>query len=331
MHEFNIIRYIQSQQKLSHPDLRLGIGDDAAILKKNETQDYVICTDTSALNSHFTQSTPIESVAYKALASNLSDLAAMAATPLFYLLNLSIPKFSKTSLTALMTGFNILSERYNLICIGGDTIQSNHDTLSVTTIGQVEHGQTLQRHGAKPGDLICLSGPLGLASFAYDQSQKNPAILQKMAGLKASDRPSDPIMQCFHHWYYPEPQIQLGESLRNYGTAAIDISDGLISDLSHILKASQVGARINVDLIPGQTILQTLCPTDVVRSHVLDGGEDYVLCFTIPEKAFYHLKADPILGHAQIIGDITQQCNLILQDKSGKTIHHVNDGFVHFK
>uniref|UniRef100_UPI00289C5FCD thiamine-phosphate kinase n=1 Tax=Acinetobacter variabilis TaxID=70346 RepID=UPI00289C5FCD len=264
MAEFSIIdTYFNRQNKNS---VDLGVGDDSALLTPPLQQQLVICADTLVAGRHFPLDTDPHAIGWKSVAVNLSDIAAMGATPHSILLALSLPQIDHDWLKAFSQGLYDCCDQFGVSLIGGDTTQSPHLTLSVTALGWVEIGKAVPRSGAKPGDLICVSGTVGDAAYALNHLG-HP--LQKRLD-------------------YPTPRCQLGTALKGLANSMIDVSDGLAQDLGHILKASQVGATLGLEKLPISPALQAL--NDEQRwQYALAGGDDYELCFTISPQNYQKL------------------------------------------
>lgn len=301
MKEFELIRQIQ--QATAVPDLsaagvELGIGDDAAVLAIPGGHCLVAATDTLNEGTHFPADTAARDIAHKCLAVNLSDLAAMGATPRWVLLSLSLPRAEPHWLQSFIQGFNALAQAHGVVLVGGDTT-SGPLSVCVTALGVVAQGRQLQRNGAKPGDLLVVSGNIGGAA----------RVLQLLrSGEAATDR------QLLDR---PQPRVKLGQALAGFASACIDISDGLLADLGHVLKASGCAARIDLARLPYANILADLEETSRWNCQ-LSGGDDYELLFTLPEC------------HASLIGEWQQQLGIgitvIGQVEEGQGIRCVTPG-----
>jgi thiamine-monophosphate kinase len=260
MHEFALIDHIRARFSSQSSDVLLGIGDDCALLRAGE-KNWAISTDTFVENTHFFAGTAARAIGHKALAVNLSDLAAMGAKPLFFLLNLTLPDSNPDFDNELISGIHDLAQAHQCTLIGGDTTRGPL-SISITVFGECLQHQALKRSGAQVHDLIFVSGSLGGAAYAVQARQR------KQQATAATDRALD----------WPEPRIALGLGLRGIASAAIDLSDGLVNDLGHICRQSQVSARLEARAIP-------------IASDVLDlqfavnGGDDYELCFCVPPNA----------------------------------------------
>ena len=285
MAEFSIIdTYFNRQNKNS---VDLGIGDDSALLTPPPHQQLVICADTLVAGRHFPLNTHAHAIGWKSVAVNLSDIAAMGAKPHSILLALSLAQIDHDWLKHFSQGLYDCCDQFGVSLIGGDTTQSPHLTISVTALGWVETGQAVTRSGAQVGDYICVSGQVGDAAFAL-QHLGHP--LQKRLD-------------------YPTPRCQLGQQLKGLASAMIDVSDGLAQDLGHILKASQVGAQIQLDQLPISQALHIL-PKETQWHHALAGGDDYELCFTISPNNYQKLLQQQLDINITNIGQITQQTGL---------------------
>jgi thiamine-monophosphate kinase len=241
----------------------VAIGDDCALLRPNAGLELAVTTDMLVEGRHFLPGADPASLGYKSLAVNLSDLAAMGAAPRFALLCLGLPSVDEPWLQAFSAGFFELAERHGVELIGGDTTRSPLRTVAITAIGEVPAGVALFRGAARPGDDIWVSGELGGAALAL----VHPEIAS--AGAKL---------------HRPEPRVELGERLRGLAHAAIDVSDGLTSDLGHILERSQVGALVHYAQVPRPQVFRELGERQLEQDSVLSGGDDYELLFTAPPE-----------------------------------------------
>ena len=304
MAEFSIIdTYFNRQNKNS---VDLGVGDDSALLTPPLQQQLVICADTLVAGRHFPIDTDPHAIGWKSVAVNLSDIAAMGATPHSILLALSLPQIDHDWLKAFSQGLYDCCDQFGVSLIGGDTTQSPHLTLSVTALGWVDIGQAIPRSGAKPGDLICVSGTVGDAAFAL-QHLGHP--LQKRLD-------------------YPTPRCQLGAALKGLAHSMIDVSDGLAQDLGHILKASEVGAKLQLENLPISPALYALSDEQKWQ-YALAGGDDYELCFTISPQNYEKLLQKQLDVSISIIGTIQQQHGLTFE-KDGVDHSLQFNGYQHF-
>ena len=269
MNEFALIdRYFRrSPMGVS---VRIGVGDDAAVIRPTPGMELVISVDMLVEGRHFLRDTDPHRLGHKTLAVNLSDLAAMGATPRYALLAGALPDAVKPWLGEFTAGFFAIADRYGVELIGGDTTKGPRN-LCVTIIGEVPPGTALTRGGAKPGDDIYVSGLLGDAALALAAMQQRTTLAP------------DALEVARTRLEAPEPRVALGERLRDIASAALDISDGLTGDLAHILEMSHVGAIIELASIPRSSALDgKLAGTerDLALRCLLAGGDDYELCFT---------------------------------------------------
>ena len=318
MKEFELIRQIQRETSVAYsPDFKhgviLGIGDDAAVLEIPEGQHLVAATDTLNVGTHFPVGTSPSDIAYKCLAVNLSDLAAMGATPRWALLSLSLPEADQEWVRLFSEGFLSLAQDHNITLVGGDTTRGAM-SISLTALGFIEPDRQLTRHGAKPGDLLVVSGAIGGAAYALEQL---------LAGKRPGER---------HLLDRPTPRVSLGLALKGYASACIDISDGLLADLGHVLKASGCGARLDLEKLPDTESLAGLEDEQRWR-YQLTGGDDYELLFTLPPRYRAQLATwSQSLGIAlSVIGEIVEEQGIRCLAKDGAEYQPQGTGFEHFR
>jgi thiamine-monophosphate kinase len=308
--EFNLIETVICPRVVNREDVTLGIGDDGAVLVNAPHERIVVVMDTLVAGVHFDDKTPAHAIGHKALAVNLSDLAAMGALPKWCTLALTLPEADQDWVEAFMNGFSELCQRYQLMLVGGDTTQGPL-AITVTAIGTVSNDRYLKRSGAKIGDAIYVSGTLGDAGAALSYAQDLGNLRQRL--------------------HYPEARVELGLKLKDISQCAIDISDGLIADLSHILKQSQVGALIEIDKLPLSRALIECVGLAEARRFALNSGDDYELCFTVPsaqQEAIAALNQNHALTH---IGWITAANEGLALKLEGKDyVLPVLRGYTHF-
>lgn len=267
MNEFEIIaRYFKRAYPQSRGDLRLGIGDDAAIIRPAADAELLVSMDTLVAGAHFFADAPAADIARKALAVNLSDMAAMGARPRWLSLSLTLPGYDADWLSRFAAAFNDLAGRYSLVLIGGDL---SRGPLSVTVQihGEAPRGRALRRAGALTGDHIYVTGELGAAAWALQCLREG--------------RPEAAAEAEHARLHRPEARVKTGLALRDVARSCIDISDGLLADLGHILAASGLGAELMLPAIPLSQSLKTQ-PRATALELALSGGDDYELCFTLP-------------------------------------------------
>ena len=318
MAEFDLIRRLQ--ETICDPDARwrdhcaLGIGDDAAVLEAPAGRQLVVCTDTLVEGVHFPVGTAAAAVGHKALAVNLSDLAAMGAEPAWFFLSLTLPDDNPDWLEPFAGGLSRLAAEASIYLAGGD-VASGPRNLCVTAIGLVERGSALTRAGAAPGDLVVVSGYPGSAARALEALQKEEIPDERdLAALE-----------------FPQPRLQLGRALRGLASACIDVSDGLAADLGHILEASACGAELELARLPCPDRMAADAESDRWRRQ-LSGGDDYELCFTLPAGSAEALEA---LGREiglqlTVIGRVTEVPGLLLRTPDGRRLRPERAGWEHF-
>ena len=273
MNEFSVIRNFFAESQFERKDVLLGIGDDAAITKVPVGQYLVTTTDTILEGVHFIEGTSPSAIAHKAIATNLSDLAAMGAEASWINLSLSIPSADKKWLEEFSSKVRELCEYFSIQLIGGDTVKG---TLSVTITAQgfVPPDSYLRREGAQKGDWIFVTGTLGDAAAGLDILKNNISNVSDAHKKYLVDR-----------HYYPSPRLLAGTAIRRLATTCLDVSDGFLQDLQHILDASKVGAVLNLDELPISSALgETLEDVESALNYACFGGDDYELLFTVSEE-----------------------------------------------
>lgn len=333
MGEFDIIQRYFTQSTIPRNDVILSLGDDCALVKGSPNQHIAITTDTMVEHTHFLPTIPPQALAHKAVMSNLSDLASMGAVPAWISLAITLPCINHTWLKAFSQHLFGMLSQHNIALIGGDTTKGALHTVTITAQGLLPKGEALCRSQGKVGDYIFVSGTLGdsRGGLACLQHHPNP-IFPPNALIFGEDF-------LHHRHFYPEARLALGQYLRQQGFSrcAVDISDGLLADLGHILQKSHCHAVLDVDKLPISPALREYFPQEA-ESYALTGGEDYELCFTVPQE-----KIDEFLNVAQsptfptpvtCIGQLT----LWRDDKPSITLQRnglniplpLSQGFAHF-
>ena len=318
MGEFDFIRqYLQRQQ--SGAEVVLGIGDDAAIVRPLPGLDWCISTDMLLAGRHFFADEAAADIAYKVLAVNLSDMAAMGAQPRWAVLSAALPALNPAWLGSFCDSLFALAAAHGVTLIGGDTTRGDY-VFNITIGGTVPQGQGLRRSGAQVGDDIWLSGQVGLAAAA---------LQQRLGHLRL---PEAVFAECNQALLRPTPRVALGQALLDIAHAAQDISDGLAQDLGHILAASGVGAVLAADQVPSAAGLRDCLPADRYRHCVLAGGDDYELLFTAaPEQRQAVMQAaERSATPVTRIGRINDSGYLNIVDAGGQTLTLNRHGFDHF-
>ncbi|MFQ3590948.1 MAG: thiamine-phosphate kinase [Chloracidobacterium sp.] len=305
--ERDFIRQIQQQARRARPDIQLGIGDDAAVLIPADGRHLVAMSDALVEDVHFRRRyVPAEAIGHKALAVNLSDCAAMGATPRFGLVSLALPPDAQFMAEGILAGLLALADQVNVALVGGDTSASRHGLfIDVCLIGDVPPGRAVRRSGARAGDVVFVSGSLGAAAAALQAFERQRPL---------------PDPDARNRLLFPEPRLALGQYLaeQRLATAMLDLSDGLSVDLARLCEASRVGVSLDALALPIATAAYTVADhPEAARQLALDGGEDYELLFTVPpERAdtVAALSEAPAVGGVRLtrIGNITQDLELKL-------------------
>lgn len=269
MKEFDMIKRFFSEQLVKRKDVVIGIGDDCAIVQPDEKHSIAITTDTLVAGTHFTHDAGARGVGHKSIAVSLSDLAAMGAEPSWVSLAITLPNADEQWLEEFCKGVFELCEYYNVQLIGGDTTQGPL-SITVTAQGVTLKDKYLTRSGAKPGDWLYVTGNVGDAGLALQHLFGNVELEQRFVDMVHSKL------------HYPKPRILAGQVLKDYASAAIDVSDGVLADLSHLCDLSGVGANVVLDSLPlSEALTSTL--KDKATEFALSAGEDYELLFTVSD------------------------------------------------
>jgi thiamine-monophosphate kinase len=303
----------------------LGVGDDCALLETPSGLQLAVSCDTLVAGRHFAPDVDARSLGHKALAVNLSDLAACGARPSAFLLALTLPRVDEVFLAAFAQGLWALADLYAMDLIGGDTT-SGPLSMTITVFGEVPRGQALLRSGARAGDDVWVSGTLGDARLALE-AQRGRLSAATPAMLDAARA----------HLDWPAPRVALGQALRGVASAAVDVSDGLLADLGHVVEASsraaglRLGAHINADALPLSEGVAALAPTWRLDC-ALAGGDDYELCFTAPPQhaTAVEAAASAVGVPATRIGRIEAGGGVQVLQADGRRIEREFGGFDHF-
>jgi len=313
--EFEIIeRYFKVIGKTSS-GVVLGPGDDCAILAFSSDMEVCVSTDTLTEGIHFPENYSASMIASRLVGANLSDLAAMGAMPHSCLIALTIPDAQPNWLAEFSGTLGQLLDHYNLSLVGGN-ISKGSLSLTMTVLGTVPVGKALTREGARPGDLIYVTGTLGDARLGLNQILSG----QEPLGYQAS------------RYNAPTPRLEAGYQLRGVATAMIDISDGLLADLAHLCRASQAGAVVELASVPVSDDLVTAIGDLEARLFALSAGDDYELCFTVPETAVKRLSSLTETSELLMtqVGRIRTESGIDVVDLAGKCINIENPGYRHF-
>ncbi len=315
--EFDLIRR-HFTRATRHTDL--AVGDDAALLRAALGTQLAVTTDMLVAGTHFFTDTAPEDLGWKTLAVNVSDLAAMGARPRWAFLALALPTADEAWIAALARGFFACADAHDIDLAGGDTTRGPL-TLSVTLLGEVPRGEAITRGGARPGDDLWVSGQPGRAALGL-------AALKGEAVLSAAGRAT-----CIAALQRPHPRVALGIALRGLASAMLDVSDGLLGDLGHILEASRTGALIDVAALPLAELLATGADPALARRCLLGGGDDYELLFASPAARRAEVEALAArLGLAlHRIGELSAEPGqLWLREPDGTLVRATPAGYDHF-
>jgi thiamine-monophosphate kinase len=278
--EFELIRrfFVRADSAARDPNVLLGIGDDAALLNVPQGADLVVAVDTIVAGRHFPDGTDARSIGHRALAVNLSDMAAMGALPAWATLALTMPSADSDWLEKFAAGLLDLADAHSVALVGGDTTRGPL-TVSVQILGTVAHGSALRRGGGRAGDILAVSGTLGDAAAGLALRQAAPAATRS--------REAEMLIQRFD---YPTPRVEFGLAARGIASAAMDLSDGLIGDLPKLADACGLAAHVCIEALPLSGALRKSVSLGQARDWALAGGDDYELLFAVPANRFAELQ-----------------------------------------
>ena len=322
MDEFALIeRYfapVATRAPGSASGVLLGVGDDAALLAVPPDHELVAATDTIVAGVHFPADTDPRG---SAVAVNLSDLAAMGAEPRWLLLALTLPAADEAWLAGFAAGFHALTARHACTLIGGDTTRGPL-SITVTAMGTLPRGSALRRRGARAGDALCISGSVGDGAAGLRFMQAAAGFDPRVAGAR----------ELVLSFLFPQPRVELGRLLRGVATSCIDVSDGLAADLGHVLEASGVGARLDVDALPHSVPFRLAVAAAAPRELAHSGGDDYELAFSCLPAQFDKLAADAAKIGTRVtrIGTVEAGRGLTLVDGAGSPVALARAGHDHF-
>ena len=305
-------------------DVAVGIGDDAALLDCPPGMQLVAAIDSMVLGNHFLSHFPAESIGHRALAVNLSDIAAMGATPAWALLALTLTKADPVWLDGFARGFSALARQHNVALVGGDTT-SGPLCISVQLLGHAPRPATMLRSGGRPGDIVFVSGTPGdsTAGLAFELGKFE---VSPPAGV--TEEVAAYLRQRFH---FPTPRVELGQKLRGHARACIDVSDGLLGDAGKLAQASGCGVRLAWEKLPASSQLVAVAGETRAREMVLTGGEDYELCFAVaPENVERMIRELPPAdwGYTEI-GALVETSGAAVA-RGGTVMDFSHSGFDHF-
>lgn len=331
--EFDLIRrfFAESAQQHGRNEIVLGIGDDGALLDIPDDKFLCVATDVLVADTHFPGNAPPNLIAQKALAVNLSDMAAMGARPLCFSLGLTLPAAEESWLQRFAEGLFAVAADYDCPLIGGDTTQGPL-AIAITIHGLAEKTKYIRRDGARPGDSIFVTGTLGDAALALPilGIQSHLGEIVDANKLQLSVQYKDHFENAY---YQPQPRVEFACNSASLVSSGIDISDGLLGDLGHIIHASNTGAIINIDDLPFSEVAKSCAPIETLTYAALAGGDDYELCLTVAPQHENELiqKAKQFDISLYKVGEITVGDSISLLQGNGKEFQLAHAAFEHFK
>lgn len=328
--EINLVERLRGMARQADESLQIGIGDDCAVIRHPDGKAWLLTTDCLVEDVHFRPAfLTMEELGAKAVAVNVSDIAAMGGTPRFALVTLALPSSTPVAdVDALYRGIRRSCEHYTLSLIGGDTTRAPQMLLSLVLIGEQDEDQVVARSGASPGEAVCVTGTLGDAAFGF-------VLLEE--GIRAEGASAD-IQWLLHRHVAPRPRVIIGRRIAGEGLASamIDVSDGLATDIKHLCTASGIGARIELARLPCSSPLKELAPTRGLDPFqvALTGGEDYELLFTVPAEKLETLEYEARIVGPRItrIGTTTDATEgVVVVEPDGRARPLSEEGFNHFR
>jgi thiamine-monophosphate kinase len=318
--EFQLIQQFFQREQAEQPaaGVLLGIGDDCALLQLPEGKHLAVSVDTLVAGVHFPVDADPELIAQRALRTNLSDLAAMSAEPLWFTLALTLPEASESWLRSFSRGLFACAREFGIALVGGDTT-SGSLSITIQVMGYTSPGSAIRRDGANAGDFILATHFLGDGAAALACVQNQHTFSQEHSDYLAA------------RFYQPTPRLNEARLIRDIASAALDISDGLVADLQHICTASDLGAVIDVENIPLSPALQSLNNQQLAYEWALSGGDDYELCFTVPPDKMPEVAMLVAQGKlkATVIGEMIPGTQ-VLCEYEGKPFALKRGGYQHF-
>jgi thiamine-monophosphate kinase len=298
----------------------LGIGDDAAVLALPPGTQLVAAVDTIVAGRHFPEGTDARSIGHRALAVNLSDMAAMGATPAWATLALTLPSADAEWLKGFSAGLLDLADANGVALVGGDTTRGPL-TVSVQILGHVPNGTALRRGGARAGDLLAVTGTLGDAGAGLAFTTRKPAAEPRAA-----------VEALIHRFDYPAPRVQFGLAARTIATAAMDLSDGLVGDLPKLAQASGLAAHVEVGRLPLSEAMRSAVPQEQAREWALAAGDDYELLVAVPPERFAELQGAAARLNLRLtaVGELRAGGGGVTWSLNGKDFAPESSGFDHF-
>jgi thiamine-monophosphate kinase len=319
LNEFELIDRYFKELGAQRSDVRLGVGDDAALLECAADRQLVAAVDTLVEGVHFPIGSPAASVGHRALAVNLSDVAAMGAEPAWALLALTLPRADEHWLEEFSRGFAALAREFRVALVGGDTTRGPL-CVTVEILGSIERGTALRRSGASAGDVLLVSGAPGEAAAGLELEQSH---------LKLEDARIDRALR--DRFLYPSPRVGLGRRLRDYASACIDVSDGMLADAGRLARASGCGAVLDYDQLPLSSALVAAVGPERAHELALTGGDDYELIFSVPPQRLDSLLRGlpPEEWTYHRVGKLTSRAGAVVE-RGGSVIEFSHCGYDHF-
>jgi thiamine-monophosphate kinase len=317
--EFDLIKKYFTPSDSPGESVILGVGDDCALLQPPAGKELVVTIDTLVEGVHFAAGADPEGLGHKALAVNLSDLAAMGAEPAWVTLALTLPESDPLWLEGFSRGFLALATASGVRLVGGDTTRGPL-SITVAAHGFVEPGEALRRDGARPGDLVYVTGTIGDGAVA-------------LLAQQGRYRPQQGEEELRMRLQRPTPRLDAGRALTGIATAAIDLSDGLVADLGHICERSGTGAELNLQAVPLSPAVRAYLQQGGEWQRVLTGGDDYELCFTLPPSRSNALESlqQQLDYHLTPIGRVVSETGLHWRMADGSELQLTSPGYEHFK
>ena len=318
MNEFEIIhRYFESKDL--PVSVKLGVGDDGAIIYNDSGKNLVVATDTLVSGVHFPADSSPCDIGYRSVVVNVSDIAAMGGKPEWMTLALSLSETNPVWLKGFSEGLFLAADEYSLNLIGGDLTKAQQNIITIQMIGEVDKDTQLLRSNAQPGELLFVTGTLGDAAAGLEQFEKKAVLNQYNQYL-------------IERFFRPTARVDIGQAIMDYASSSIDISDGLIGDLKKIMSASDVGAILHIEDIPLSKEMLKIYEPIKSQTFALSGGDDYELLFTAPAENLSKImdiskEIDQKITH---IGNITENKNLECREE-GVIYEYQDEGYLHFK
>ncbi len=318
--EFQLIQRYFSDISLDANHVVLGVGDDCAVLEPTVDCCTTLSIDTLVSGVHFPADAAPFDIAQRALAVNLSDIAAMGAKPSWFLLAITLPEVDEYWLQQFSNGLRSIAQQYHCPLVGGDTTRGPL-SITIQVGGTAKKNQLLTRHGAKVGNEVYITGIVGDGAAALQLIQKKISVKDQVAANYLYER-----------FYSPTPRIAVGSLLAGIATAAIDVSDGLAADVNHIAEKSAVGITLEIDKLPYSPAMKALFSAEQCRNFAVAGGDDYELCFTLPTNCLYLIEKIQQQTGVPItkIGTVTAGSGLTCVDQHGSVIELQSLGYQHF-